>query len=302
METNQAHLASSLPRPGNCLLGALKLRLALTRSSSSLVNPLIGKHALRSISLVEMSLSYLLPKPSIVAAILERRRLRAGFRSIYRKYSAYTQIHEAMYVDNLELCAKFAAMRGCVVECGVWRGGMSAGMAEVLGANRHYFLFDSFEGMPQAREDLDGAAAVAWQSNPTGPIYRNNNAASQEEAVAAMKLSGTPSFSLVKGWFNETLPRFVPPCAIAVLRLDGDWYDSTRASLENLYPHVAPGGIVIVDDYYSWDGCARAVNEFVANIASSNEVPRIRQYHDLVPYLVKPDPARSAKNGSSGSG
>ena len=246
-----------------------------------------------------MSLSYLLlPKPSIVAAILERRRLRAGFRGIYRKYRAYTQIHEAMYVDNLELCAKFEAMRGCVVECGVWRGGMSAGMAEVLGADRQYFLFDSFEGLPPAREDVDGAAAIAWQSNTTSPTYRNNNTAAEEEAAAAMKLSGTPSFSLVKGWFNETLPRFAPPCDIAVLRLDGDWYDSTRASLENLYPHVAPGGIVIVDDYYNWDGCARAVNEFIASIASPNAVPRIRQFHDLVAYLIKPSTAQSATNGS----
>ena len=54
-----------------------------------------------------------------------------------------------------------------------------------------------------------------------------------------------------------------------MLRLDGDWYESTRVCLENLYPHVAPGGIVIVDDYYNWDGCARAVNEFVSGLAST---------------------------------
>ena len=112
-----------------------------------------------------MSLSDLIPPPSVLAAILERRRLRNGFRRIYSKYRAYTMIHEAMYVNNLELCAKFGATPGCVVECGVWRGGMSAGMAEVLGADRDYFLFDSFEGLPPAREDLDGASAVAWQSN-----------------------------------------------------------------------------------------------------------------------------------------
>jgi O-methyltransferase len=239
-----------------------------------------------------MNLWYLqIPKPSIVAAILERRRRRVGFRGIYRKYRAYTQIHEAAFVENLELCAKFGSTPGCVVECGVWRGGMSAGMAEVLGPDRQYFLFDSFEGMPAVREDLDGAWAAAWQRDTTSPIYRNNNTAAKEEAEAAMKLSSVPLFSLVKGWFNETTPRFVPPCDIAVLRLDGDLYDSTRVCLENLYPHVAPGGIVIVDDYYGgWDGCARAVNEFLAGFASPKAVPRLCQFHDRVAYLIKPSP------------
>jgi hypothetical protein len=245
-----------------------------------------------------MSLLELVPKPSIVAALLERRRLRVGFRGIYRKYRDYTQIHEAKYVDNLELCAKFGAIGGCVVECGVWRGGMSAGMAEVLGLDRQYFLFDSFEGMPPACEDLDGAAAIAWQSNTSGPIYRNNNFAAQQEAAAAMKLSGATSYSLVKGWFNETVPGFDLPCEIAILRLDGDWYDSTRVCLENLYPHVAPGGIVIVDDYYNWEGCARAVNEFLVRIASPNSIPRLRQFHDCVSYLVKPGSPQVATNGS----
>lgn len=250
-----------------------------------------------------MDLSYLqIPKPSIIAAILERRRLRAGFRTIYRKYRASTLVHEAAYVDNLELCAKFRATPGCVVECGVWRGGMSAGIAEVLGPDRQYFLFDSFEGLPPAREDLDGAWVVAVQSNTKSPHHHNNCAAAQEEAAAAMKLSGTPSFSLVKGWFNETLPRFVPPCEIAILRLDGDLYESTRVCLENLYPHVAPGGIVIVDDYNSWNGCARAVHEYLARIGTPNAVPRLREFHDKVSYLIKPDPAQSARNGSPGQG
>ena len=250
-----------------------------------------------------MDLSHLLPpKPSILAALLERRRLRAGFRGIYRKYRAYTLVHEAAYVDNLELCAKFGAAPGCVVECGVWRGGMMAGIAEVLGADRDYFLFDSFEGLPRAREDLDGAWVVAWQKDTTSPAYYNNCTAAQEEAAAAMKLSGTPSFSLVKGWFNETLPRFVPPSEIAILRLDGDLYESTRVCLENLYPHVAPGGIIIIDDYSSWNGCARAVHEYIAAIGTPNAVPRFREFHDTVIYLVKPSAAQSATNGSAGQG
>jgi O-methyltransferase len=233
---------------------------------------------------------------STAANHLKRLRLRATFRGICRKYRAYSMVHEAKYVNNLELCFEFKGTSGCVVECGVWRGGMCAGMAEVLGPNRRYFLFDSFEGLPPAREDLDGASAIAWQRNTKSPIYYNNCTAAEEEAAAAMKLSGATSFSLVKGWFNETLPGFAPPCDIAVLRLDGDWYDSTRVCLENLYPHVAPGGIVIIDDYYNWDGCARAVNEFLAGLASPNAVPRLRQFHDRIAYFIKGDarvPSRS---------
>jgi O-methyltransferase len=245
-----------------------------------------------------MSLPDLLPKSAVIAAVLRRRRVRARFAQIYRKFRTYTMIHEARYVANLELSARFPEVSGCVVECGVWRGGMSAGMAEVLGANRQYFLFDSFEGLPPAREEIDGAAAVAWQRNTRSPTYYNNCSATEEDAATAMKLSGATSFSLIKGWFNETLPRFTPPSPIAVLRLDGDWYDSTRVCLENLYPHVAPGGIVIIDDYYNWDGCARAVNEFIASFASPNPIPRIRQFHDLVAFLRKPGlPQRSTSNG-----
>jgi O-methyltransferase len=244
-----------------------------------------------------MSLSDLLPKPALIAAGLERRRVRNGFRALYRKYRTHTLVHEAMFVDNLELCARFAAIPGCVVECGVWRGGMIAGMAEVLGADRQYFLFDSFEGLPPAREELDGASAVAWQTDTKSPNYYNNCAAAEEEAAGAMKLSGATSFSLVKGWFNQTLPSFTPPCEIAVLRLDCDWYDSVRLCLERLYPHVAPGGIVIVDDYYTWDGCAHAVNEFISGFAPPDAVPRLSQFRDVAAYLVKPHPVPATKNG-----
>ena len=235
-------------------------------------------------------------KPEAIAARVERRRMRLGFRALYHKYRQHTLVHEAMYVENLELCDRFAATSGCVVECGVWRGGMIAGMAEVLGLGRQYFLFDSFEGLPPAREEIEGASAVAWQTDTTSPNYHENCKAAEEEAAAAMKLSGASSFSVIKGWFNQTLPPFNPPSQIAVLRLDCDWYDSVSLCLKTLYPHVAPGGIVIVDDYYAWDGCAHAVNEFISGFAPPGVVPRLCQFHDLVAYLVKPDSVRATNS------
>jgi O-methyltransferase len=236
-----------------------------------------------------MEVRNFLSYPSIVSSRFKELRLRASLREICRKYRAYTMVQEAKFVRNLELVHGFKHIRGCVVECGVWRGGMSAAMAEVLGTDRQYFLFDSFEGLPPAREDLDGPAAVAWQHNTTSPAYYNNCTAAEGEAAAAMKLSGATSFSLVKGWFSDTVPAFKPPSEIAVLRLDGDWYDSTRVCLENLVPFVADHGVVVIDDYYEWDGCARAVNEYMLRAGSPSEVVRLRQFRNLIAYFIKGD-------------
>src|SRR5215472_12517738 len=91
-------------------------------------------------------------------------------KQIYQKFRDYTMIPEPFYVDNLVLAGRMLEVPGCVVECGVWRGGMSGGIAEVMGPSREYFLFDSFEGLPCARE-IDGPAARAWQANVKSPGY-----------------------------------------------------------------------------------------------------------------------------------
>lgn len=140
---------------------------------------------------------------------------------------------------------------------------MSAGMAEVLGPDREYFLFDSFEGLPLATE-RDGEAASRWQKDTQGETYYDNCRAPIDIAERAMRLSRAAKYTLVKGWFENTLPQFVPPTPIAVLRLDGDWYESTMTALESLFKYLARDGIVILDDYYAWDGCSRAVHDFLS--------------------------------------
>ena len=189
--------------------------------------------------------------------------LRKRFYFIYRKYRRYTMIQRGIYITNLVLAHRLRNVDGCVVECGVWRGGMIAGIGEVLGPNREYFLFDSFQGLPPAKE-IDGEAAITWQTKVDSPTYYNNCTASEMEARTAMQMSKAVQYSIMRGWFEETLPHFKPPCPIALLRLDGDWYDSTRLCLEHLSPYLARNGIIIVDDYYFWNGCARAVHEFLA--------------------------------------
>lgn len=190
------------------------------------------------------------------------RTVRAiTYLRLYGKYRRFTMAPASYFWRNLLIVNARRHVAGCVVECGVWRGGASAGMAEVLGPDRDYFLFDSFEGLPPAK-DPDGEAAKAWQQDTQAENYYDNCSAPIEFAERAMRLSGVPRYTITKGWFDRTLPAFDPPSPIAILRLDGDWYESTMTALESLYKHLARDGIVIVDDYYAWDGCSRAVHDF----------------------------------------
>ena len=190
---------------------------------------------------------------------------------IYQRFKAFTMIWPDTYRANLAIAEKFRNVPGCIVECGVWRGGMSAGLAVVLGSKRQYFLFDSFEGLPPAKE-IDGREARAWQANKSSPQYFDNCSASKESADAAMQLAGCTSFTTIKGWFDDTMPKCIFPEAIAVLRLDGDWYDSTMVCLRHLFTRVTPGGVIILDDYYTWDGCARAVHDYLSQTGAIERI------------------------------
>lgn len=166
---------------------------------------------------------------------------------------------------------------GSFVECGVWRGGASFLIAELLRqaevTDRKVWLFDSFEGLPPP-ERIDGPAAIAYSQNSNSPLYFNNCRASLEEVERIATELGLASYTeFVKGWFDQTLPanrdRVGP---IALLRIDCDWYSSVRCCLENLYDQVADRGFLILDDYYTWDGCAAAVHEFLGKRLLSNRI------------------------------
>ena len=219
--------------------------------------------------------------PAALRELLRRWRHARRCAPLYAKYRQHTMVTAAQFADNLWLCRELAPLPGCVIECGVWRGGMSAAMAEVLGPARRYYLFDSFEGLPAADAVKDGARAVR-QASAVDPARRL--VAEMRWADQAMRLSGAVRYELVPGWFKDTLVPFTPPEPIAVLRLDGDWYDSTRQCLEALYPHVAPGGLVLIDDYYVWDGCARAVHEYLSQQPGQD---RIHETPAGVAYICK---------------
>jgi O-methyltransferase len=161
-------------------------------------------------------------RPPRLALDVRREIRRIPLRWWYRKYRDHTMIPAERYTRNLELARRVRGTRGCVIECGVWRGGMSAGIAEVMGPEREYFLFDSFEGLPPATA-LDGGYAARWQNPENRRRNFNNCTASIEEAETAMRMTGVPRYHLVKGWFEDTLSKFKPPEPIALLRVDGDW-------------------------------------------------------------------------------
>jgi O-methyltransferase len=200
-------------------------------------------------------------------------RIAAGiFRGllIYRRYRDFTMVPPFTFARNLALCAIGAPASGCIVECGVWRGGMSAGMADML-PDRFHLLFDSFEGLPPAT-DTDGPDAIAWQKDTSAENYFDNCRAERGYAERAMQMSAAKCFKLVQGWFQDTLVAFKPEEPIAILRLDGDWYESTMQCLTALYPHVMTKGLIIIDDYYAWDGCSRAVHDFLSRTQSLDRI------------------------------
>jgi O-methyltransferase len=159
---------------------------------------------------------------------------------------------------------------GVFVECGVWLGGAAFLVADLLrqaGArDRKVWLFDSFEGLPTP-EVIDGPRALAFARNTGSPRYFDNCRASLGEVRRnAERLEVAEYTEFVKGWFTDTLPAHrarVGP--IAILRIDADWYASVRCCLAELYDQVVEGGLVVVDDYYTYDGCARAVHEFLGS-------------------------------------
>lgn len=209
---------------------------------------------------------------------------KEDFDYLFKKYKDFTMVPEYLYNINLKLVNHYLKnVEGDVIECGVWKGGMSAGIAEMLGNERKYFLFDSFEGLPEVKE-IDGIAAKEWQKNITGEEYYDNCNAPIEYADKAMKESKT-DFKLIKGWFKDTLPKHNFENKIALLRLDGDWYDSTMECLKYIYPYIAENGLILIDDYYTWDGCSKAVHDYLSEIKS---ISRIRNT-GAVCYIIKKD-------------
>jgi hypothetical protein len=148
---------------------------------------------------------------------------------------------------------------GRLVECGVWNGGSAEMTAAPLSDERQIWLFDSWEGLPEPGEVDTSVTGIRREKGwDLGSL-------DQVQTLFFKKLKIERSrVHMVKGWFQETLPMYrdkVGP--IAVLHLDGDWYESIKFCLDQLYDQVSPSGYIVIDDYGYWKGCKKAVDEFV---------------------------------------
>lgn len=198
-----------------------------------------------------------------------------SFRKLHllKKISPYTMVGYSRLSSLYDLSnfAEKNKMKGAFVECGVWKGGSAAIMAyaaEKAKSSRKIWLFDSFEGLPEPTEK-DGIRAREYASNKaSGKLSSINQCVGPLEDLEKLFFSvlklDKKNIVIKKGWFQETLPKAKKEIGdIAILRLDGDWYESTKCCLENLYGNVISGGYVVIDDYGCWEGCRKAVDEFL---------------------------------------
>ncbi len=160
---------------------------------------------------------------------------------------------------------------GVIVECGVWKGGsvMAAALTliECNKSDRDIYLFDTFEGMTKpGKEDINYKNIPATEKFEKTKITDNSSnwqRAELDEVKLAVFSTGYPQdkFHFVKGMVENTLPDMAPEL-ISILRLDTDWYQSTKHELINLFPRLSKGGILIIDDYGSYQGSKKAVDEY----------------------------------------
>lgn len=187
---------------------------------------------------------------------------------------------------------------GDLVETGVWRGGAVIFMVKYLqhlsdsglfhsdegrrASRRHVIACDSFQGLPEpAAADVmfDGTHASVHDFR-----YLKVDKAEFLENLAAFGIKPT-DVTILEGWFKNTLQRVTND--IAILRMDGDYYDSTMTTLEQLYDRVSPGGVVLIDDYRWWAGCRQAVDDFLRSRNLAVELIQTPE-DDTEAWFIKP--------------
>lgn len=200
-----------------------------------------------------------------------------------------------------------ADIPGAVAECGVWRGGSMLAVILTLQAlartDRPLYLYDTFEGMtrPTDRDvDFVGVSAAERFEAEGRPGGRGSLAwvnVSLDEVRDRLLATGYPSELLhfIPGPVEATLPEQAPP-EISLLRLDTDWYESTRHELEHLFPLLVTGGVIIIDDYGHWQGARQAVDEYLAN----NQIPLLLNRIDYTGRIgvVIREVAKPSEDGS----
>jgi O-methyltransferase len=207
-------------------------------------------------------------------------------RDLIRRVHSETMTSPERLVALRQAVLHVSARRipGAIVECGVWRGGSMMAVALTLvatGEQRDLYLFDTFEGMtPPTEADVEHTGRTAKdrlaERDPEDPSAWVWARAGIDLVQDNLKATGynPDRIHLVEGRVEETVPGRAPE-RIAILRLDTDWYESTRHELEHLYPRLAECGVLIIDDYGHWAGARRAVDEYLATLSAPPMLVRI---------------------------
>jgi len=160
-------------------------------------------------------------------------------------------------------------IEGCIVECGVWKGGsMMAALLALREKNRNIYLYDTFEGMSEpTNKDESYKNESAKEAYLTKNEYwkRIECYSALDEVKNNIHNINYPKdkINFIQGKVEETIPEIIPE-KIAVLRLDTDWYESTMHEMVHLFPKLVTGGVIIIDDYGHWKGCKKAVDEYIS--------------------------------------
>ncbi len=176
----------------------------------------------------------------------------------------FSLIEAILYIEKNKI-------EGDIVECGVWKGGSMMAVAETLkktgNFSRNLYLYDTYEGMPPPSEhDKDYSGKSAGELLNSDPDREKNLVwaySALNIVKEGMRSTGYPDIKTkyVQGKVEETIPATIPT-KIALLRLDTDWYESTKHELEHLFPLLVDGGVLILDDYGHWQGARKAVDEY----------------------------------------
>lgn len=174
-------------------------------------------------------------------------------------------------------------IEGDLVECGVWKGGSSMAMLLAMKQDgllsRDVYLYDTFEGMTAPKEmdmAVTGKSASDYleqEDKLTSVVWAYSGLDEVKQNVRSVEYPDE-KIQFIKGPVEDTLLKHIPE-RIAFLRLDTDWYESTKIELEVLFPKLVPGGIMIIDDYGHWEGCKKAVDEYFQEYGSPVFLNRI---------------------------
>jgi len=216
---------------------------------------------------------------------MEMSNLEPEFLALYEQCRQYTMSSwERLYAlyKSVQYIVE-SRIAGDLVECGVWRGGSMKLVAHVLlslgDTGRTLFLYDMFEWMTEPGTPVDMNFSANQAVKDRLEVQRQRAKllyAPLEEVRETLATAGYPmaKVRLVKGPVEETIPGTVPDC-IALLRMDTDWYSSTKHEMEHLYPRLSSQGVLIVDDYGHYQGARRGVDEYLSTIKKKPLLQRI---------------------------